>query len=346
VMERRGFAVEGPPYRGLPTAFRAEPPATRGARPCIAFLAEYDALPGIGHGCGHNLIAAASVGAALALKEAAAKAGGSVLLLGTPAEETTGGKIELLRAGAFDATDAAMMFHPAQETRVNTTSLASQSLEIVFHGKEAHAAASPELGVNALDALISFYVSLDMLKKHLRKDVRIPGYVKEGGTRANVVPARASGVWSVRAKDSSYLDYVLARVRDNAEAAARAHGARCEIFTTENRYEDMRTNGPLAEACGKYLKEAGFALIGTPRETMGSLDMGNVSRKVPSIHPMVAICDKISAHSEEFARAAASERAEEAAFQAARALALTGAEFLSRPDFARSVREAFGAGSA
>jgi amidohydrolase len=339
VLKEHGFEVTQP-VGGMETAFRAERRG-RSERPRVAYLAEYDALPEIGHGCGHNLIGAASMGAALALGDVIEELEGSVVLLGTPAEETIGGKIELLRAGAFEDMDVAMMVHPANETRVNTTTLAAYPVEVTFHGKEAHAASSPELGINALDALVTFYVSLGLLQKQLRSDVRFPGIIKEGGTRQNIVPARAVGIFSVRAADSDYLDYVLERIGETAKAAAHAHGARFEISHPENYFHEMRTNQALAEVCGRHIEERDLSLIRTPRKKMGSLDMGTVSHSLPAIHPMIAICDEISAHTPEFGRATQSERGQHALLAAARALALTGLAYLSSDDLRRRVHEEF-----
>jgi amidohydrolase len=339
VLKEHGFEVTQP-VGGMETAFRAERRG-RSERPRVAYLAEYDALPEIGHGCGHNLIAAASMGAALALGDVIEELEGSVVLLGTPAEETIGGKIELLRAGAFEDMDVAMMVHPANETRVNTTTLAAYPVEVTFHGKEAHAASSPELGINALDALVTFYVSLGLLQKQLRSDVRFPGIIKEGGTRQNIVPARAVGIFSVRAADSDYLDYVLERIGETAKAAALAHGARFEVSHPENYFREMCTNQALAEVCGRHIEERGLSLIRTPRKKMGSLDMGTVSHSLPAIHPMIAICDEISAHTPEFGRATQGERGQHALLAAARALALTGLAYLSSDDLRRRVHEEF-----
>ncbi|UCF80781.1 MAG: M20 family metallopeptidase [Acidobacteriota bacterium] len=340
VLKEHGFEVTQP-VGGLETAFRAERRG-RSERPRVAYLAEYDALPDeIGHGCGHNLIAAASTGAALALGDVIGELEGSVVLLGTPAEETIGGKIEMLRAGAFEDIDTAMMVHPSNETRVNTTSLAAYPVEVIFYGKEAHAASSPELGINALDALVTFYVSLGLLQKQLRSDVRFPGIIKEGGTRQNIVPARAVGIFSVRAADTDYLDYVIERIRETAQAAAQAHGARFEVRHPENYFYEMCTNQALAEVCGRHIEEGGLSLIRTPRKKMGSLDMGTVSHTLPAIHPMISVCDELSAHTPEFGRATQSERGQHALLVAARALALTGLAYLSSDDLRRRVHEEF-----
>jgi metal-dependent amidase/aminoacylase/carboxypeptidase family protein len=171
--------------------------------------------------------------------------------------------------------------------------------------------------------------------------VRFPGIIKEGGTRQNIVPARAVGIFSVRAADSDYLDYVLERISETAKAAAHAHGARFEISHPENYFHEMRTNQALAEVCGRHIEERDLSLIRTPRKKMGSLDMGTVSHSLPAIHPMIAICDEISAHTPEFGRATQSERGQHALLAAARALALTGLAYLSSDDLRRRVHEEF-----
>src|SRR5882672_5542506 len=210
-LEREGFTVRRG-VAGLPTALLARRRLGRGG-PRLAFLAEYDALPGIGHACGHNLIGAAAAGAGAALGRTIRDLRGEVVVIGTPAEETIGGKAVLVDRGLFDGIDAALMFHPSTEDRVYTTSLACHSLEVVFHGRAAHAVAAPEQGINALDALIRLFVDLERLKRRLPREVRMPGIIAEGGKRANIVPDRAVGRFTLRARNLATLARVGERFR-------------------------------------------------------------------------------------------------------------------------------------
>jgi amidohydrolase len=333
---------------GLPTAFVAR---LRGgaSRPRVALLAEYDALPGIGHGCGHNLIAAAGVGAGLVLARASRAAGagplpGEILVVGTPAEETVGGKVVLVREGAFDGVDAAMMVHGGSEWRVFTDSLACVSLEVAYLGRESHAVAWPEKGINALDALIQLFVALDMMKKRLGPEVKVPGVILEGGARPNIVPARAVGAFSLRAPTSARRDEVRAGFERTARAVAEGCGCGVEIRQTDHAYDEMLTNAPLARRFRDHLAGMGISTVDGPRPNKGSLDMGNVSRAVPSIHPFMAVADPSAPlHSAAFAAATLAPRAEAAVMAAVEALALTARDVLADPDLLREARAEFAA---
>ena len=294
---RRGIA-------GLPTSFVARKRGKRGG-PRVALLAEYDALPGIGHACGHNLIGAAACGAGAALGRLVEDLRGEVLVIGTPAEETLGGKGVMVERGVFRGVDAALMFHPSNEDRVDTTSLACHSLEVVFHGRAAHAVAAPEKGINALAALIRLFAGLERLRPFLTPEVRMPGIIVEGGRRANIVPERAVGRFSLRARDLPTLGRVERAFRREVRAAARAVGARAVVRSIDHPYAEMRTNRALADLFRKELRLAGRRTVDTPRKSMGSLDMGNVSHAVPAIHPYVAIAPRaVPLHSAAFARCA------------------------------------------
>lgn len=337
-----GFRVEVG-SGGLPTAFMARLPGSASS-PRVAILAEYDALPGIGHGCGHNLIAAAGVGAGLVLARAAGREGlpGEVLVIGTPAEETIGGKAVMVRAGVFDRVDAAMMIHPSYEWRVHVDSLACVSLQVTFLGKESHAVARPEMGINALDALIRFYLAVETLVESLGPEVRIPGIIQEGGLRPNMVPARAVGWFTLRAPTTACLLEVREAFEKVAGATADAHRCGLEIEPTDNLYDDLLTNRAMAGRFKKHLASMKVRTEDGPRENKGSLDMGNVSRAVPSIHPFIAVADaSIPIHSEGFARASLSPRAEEALLTAVRALALTASDLIAEPDLLRQAKTEF-----
>ena len=339
-LAKAGFLVT-PGVAGLPTSFIA---SYRSALPGprIAFLAEYDALPGIGHACGHNLIAAAGLGAGLGLAACLDRVGGEVLVIGTPAEETIGGKCVMVREGVFAGIDAALMVHPGSEWRAESDSLACASLEVLFTGREAHAVAWPERGINALDALIQLFVAVDMMKKRLGRDVRIPGVILEGGVRANIIPARAVGHFSLRAPSSERRDEIRSEFERLVEGIARGTGCGHVIRAVDEPYDDLLTNKTMADRFAAHLRDAGVTVVSGPRINKGSLDMGNVSRAVPSIHPFVAICDaSVASHTRGFADASVSEAGERALMIAARALALTGLDLLTHPELLVEARNEF-----
>ncbi len=337
-LEAHGFRIA----RGicdLPTAFRAE----RGeGAPQVALLAEYDALPGIGHGCGHNIIAMSSVGAAIAAAGVVEETGGTVLVIGTPAEEVYGGKVIMAGRGAFDGLDAAMLCHPGSRNAAYARALACIELEVEYFGRESHAAARPEAGINALDALIIAYNGVAALRQHIASGARIHGIITDGGQAPNVVPGHAAGSFLVRAEDDDYLEELKARVIGCLEAGASATGARLEYRWSEAQYAAMRTNGPLAEAYRENLAALGREAPGdAPRRSMGSTDMGNVSKIVPAIHPTIAIAPQsVSAHSPDFARCASSEDGHKGLAVAAKALALTAVDVLSDAGLRQRMREA------
>jgi len=329
---------------GLPTAFVAARRGAAGPGPRIAFLAEYDALPGIGHACGHNIIAAAGLGAGLALGRLADRLAGEVLVIGTPAEETIGGKCIMVREGVFSGVDAALMIHPGSEWRVEVDSLACISLEVIFEGREAHAVAWPEKGINALDALIQMFIAVDMMKKRLGREVRIPGVILEGGVRPNIVPARAVGHFSLRAPDGAARDRLRVEFERTAAGIATATGCGHRVTATDEPYEEMMTNRALAARFDEHLRAEGIISVDGPRPNKGSLDMGNVSKVVPSLHPFIAICDRdVASHSAAFADATISPRGEAALLTAVRALALTGLDLLTRHELIEAARSEFDA---
>ncbi len=326
-LEREGFRVRMG-VAGLPTAFVARRSGGRSG-PRIAFLAEYDALPGIGHGCGHNLIGAAAAGAGAALARISADAGGEILVLGTPAEETIGGKVPMVERGLFRGIDAALMFHPSTENRVYTTSLACHSIEVLFRGRAAHAVSAPEKGINALDALIRLFNGVERLRRDLGPRVRMPGIVVEGGRRANIVPDRAVGRFSLRAPDLAALARVETRFLGLVRSISRRTRARATVRWLDHRYADMSTNRVLAELFRRELGRLGRRTEDGPRRRSGSLDMGNVSQRVPSMHAYVAVAPKrVPLHSAEFARHAGGPGGRAGLLVATRALALTGLEVL------------------
>ncbi len=326
-LEKEGFRVRRG-LAGLPTAFVARKRLGRGGAR-LAFLAEYDALPGLGHACGHNLIGAASAGAGAALGRVLDGTAGEILVVGTPAEETIGGKVLMTERGVFKGVDCALMFHPSTENRVYTTSLACHSLEVTFLGRSAHAVASPEKGINALEALIRLFIDLHRLHHRLPSEVRMPGVIVDGGQRANVVPDRAVGRFTLRARDLSTLARVESLFRGAARRAGRVVGARLSIRSLDHPYAEMLTNRVLADRFKKELRRMGRRTVDTPRKQMGSLDMGNVSQVVPSIHPYVAIAPRsVPLHSRGFARLAGGSRGRAGLRVATRGLSMVGLEIL------------------
>ena len=344
-LRAEGFSIETQ-AGGLPTAFVARKGAAAVAdapSPVrIAFLAEYDALPGIGHGCGHNLIAAAALGAAIAAGRVAESLGAEVALVGTPAEETIGGKVVLAARAVFDGFDAAMMVHPGSEHRAWTDSLACRSLQVEFHGRAAHAVAHPDKGINALDALLQLFVAVDHIRRASRRDVRIPGVILEGGERPNVVPALAVAQFSVRAGTGLERDEVVARLRRAVDGIASATGCRSVVRFTDNPYEEMLSSRSLAAVYRDHLAAEGVATCDEPREHKGSLDMGNVSWRVPAIHPYVAIAPpQIATHTEAFAAASVSDAGRAGALLSARTMARTAVDLMCDADLRHRVRAEF-----
>ncbi|MBA7472368.1 p-aminobenzoyl-glutamate hydrolase subunit B [subsurface metagenome] len=338
-LEENGFSIE----RGiceLPTAFRG----SYGQRkPTIAILAEYDALPGLGHACGHNLIAACAVGAAVASKLAIDQLGGSILVIGTPAEEGGGGKIINSGEGVFNNVDMAMMVHPGVYNVATTRALANQSLEVEFFGKAAHAAARPEAGINALEAMLNSFAAINSLRQHIKDKARIHGIITDGGQAANIVPAHSAGSFLVRAEDNTYLDELKERVLNCFIGAATASGARLEYRWGKTRYAPMRNNLTLARLFRQNMQSLGRRMqLFNLSSAFGSTDMGNVSQLVPGIHPIVAIAPKdVLGHSPQFAEAAASEAGIRGLVDAAKALAMTAVDLVANPEIAVKVKEEF-----
>lgn len=326
-----GFQVTAP-VGGLATAFVARHPK-RSPGPVVAFLAEYDALPGLGHACGHNLIAAASLGAAAACAAVKGELPGELRLIGTPAEEGGSGKVVLIEGGVFDDVDVALMFHPDSVNTVDDTSLAIREFTFVFHGRAAHASSCPEKGVNALDACIHTFVTLNALRQHVRSDARIHGIITKGGERPNIVPELAEAQFYVRAADDEYLAELVERVLDCARGAAQTAGATVEI--TEGPSCKAMAPDPALVAIFRDAMESCGVPLDCREGEMGSTDMGDVSQAVRGIHPYLSIVPRgtvVDFHSHELAAAAASELAQETMLTAATCLALTALRVWQRPD--------------
>ena len=300
--------------------------------PTVAILAEYDALPGIGHACGHNIIATSALGAALGLHAVAQELQGSVRLIGTPAEEKGGGKELMARNGAFEGIDAAMMIHPAGTNLASMPCICVAEVEVIYHGKSSHASAMPHKGINALDGLLLAYQAISNLRQHIRSTERIHGIITEGGSAPNIVPDRSAGQFYVRAADDKELAQLKPRVQSCFEAGAKGSGCEVEVNWANVDYLDLNTNWPLAELFQEHAESLGREFI--PYEEAvkfgaGSTDMGNVSHRLPSIHPMLAVAPpNVVIHNPEFAKWAASEKGDAAVIDGAKALALTAADFL------------------
>ncbi|MGB6873530.1 MAG: M20 family metallopeptidase [Dehalococcoidia bacterium] len=340
-LEDSGFHVERG-IAGLATAFRA----TYGqGSPRIALLAEYDALPKMGHGCGHNIIAASALGAAVASKSIIDQLGGSVVVLGTPGEEVFGGKIDMVKAGTFKEIDVAMIVHPNIRNMVDIQALACSSLEVEFFGRPAHAAAQPYRGINALEAMILAFTSINSLRQHIKTEARVHGIITDGGEAPNIVPAHSAAVFLVRAPDNEYLAELKDKVLNCFIGASVASGARLEYRWRDRTYAPMKNNATLAQLFSQNLESLGRHVEAfDPRFGFGSTDMGNVSQVVPSIHPTIAIASpEVFIHTQEFASAAASEAGHEGLMDAAKAMAMTVADIL-QPGMLDKIKQGFYSG--
>jgi len=339
-LEKGGFRVERG-VAGLKTAIRAVHPAEQEG-PRVAILGEYDALPEIGHACGHNLIAAAALGASLAVGAVKEELPGTLLFFGTPAEEGGGGKVVMIDAGLFDGVDAAMMFHPSTDTMVDRGSLAITEVKIEFAGRPAHASASPEKGINALDAVIQTFNGINALRQHLKDDARIHGIITDGGAKPNIVPEHAAAEFYVRARANDDRDELLNKVRRCAEGAALATGAKLTFREVGHAYKAMKPNRILGGLFTRHLESLGEPLRPPKGNALGSTDMGDVSQLVPAIHAYIKICeDDVAGHSREFAEASASERGRRAMLIAAKAMAMTAVDVLTDTELVARMWEEF-----
>jgi amidohydrolase len=308
----------------------------------VAILGEYDALPGVGHACGHNLMGTAANLAFLALRDVAPELRGRVRVVGCPAEERGNGKVKLIRAGLFSDVDAALMYHPGDRDEIDPLMLAMVTLDIEFLGKAAHAAAEPHEGRNALDAVMLGWTALSALRLTVRSDSRFHGIITDGGKAANIIPDRAAATFMVRSPDNAYLHELRRRVLACFEGAAAATG--CELRATwSDVCELVSTNRPLAEAFAANARTLGRQMK-TRRagDTHGSTDMGNVTSIVPGIHPFLSITDgPVAGHSTEFAAAARTPQALETMHVAAKALAMTAIDVLRDEKLRVRAKEAF-----
>jgi amidohydrolase len=339
-LEQGGFTVE----RGagdLPTAFRASY-SGGDPGPIIAILAEYDALPGIGHGCGHNVIATSALGAGLAIARSGVRFPGTLLVVGTPAEEGGGGKILLAEAGVFEDVDVAYMLHPSQTNMVKRGSLANSRVEVVFHGRAAHAAGAPDLGINALEAVIQTFVGVNARRLHMRDDARVHGIITDGGKAVNIIPDRAAARFSVRARDRAYQRRLIEMLRQAADAGALATGATLE-WTETRGYSNMVANTTIAAIFAKHLR-ATDRVVDEPRpnQRMGSTDMGDISQIMPAVHAYLSIAPRnVPNHTVEFTAAAASPAGDKAVVDGALAMAQTAADLFADPSLVELAKAEF-----
>jgi amidohydrolase len=340
-LQQHGFKVETQ-YQGIPTAFKAIL-ASRKPGPSIAYMAEYDALPDIGHGCGHNLLGTVSSGAGVVLGRILSEIGGRVVVFGTPAEETNGFKVDMAAKGAFDEIDVAMIAHPGASHCRSGRSLAMDALEFTFIGKAAHAAVKPEEGINALDAAINTFNQINALREHMRSDAKVHGFIKEGGIAANIVPERAVSRFYVRALTRGYLKQLVEKVKRCAEGASIGAGTQLYIKNYEKSYDNMVTNAVLSDTyCRNLLKMGVETIADQPEGELGSIDSGNVSHKCPTIHPFFAICESpVVEHTREFAQATITPFAYKEMKKTIGALVLTGMEVVMDPEILNAIKTEF-----
>jgi Xaa-Arg dipeptidase len=325
-LEGKGFDVTRGAH-GLETAFTA---VAGSGSPTIAVLCEYDALPGIGHACGHNLIAASGIATGLGIEAALGEGNGTVVVMGTPAEEGGGGKVKMIEAGAFDDIDAAMMLHPTGGTSgfvggagARWLPIAIQSLIVEYHGKNAHAGVAPWEGVNALDAMVMAYSSIGLLRQQLPVSARVHGIITEGGQAPNIIPDHTAARFYVRDTTLADVERLKVRVLACFQAAADATGCTLDVTWDAYPYSDLLVSSPLADAYERHGEDAGLTMMKQTMAGGGSTDMGNVSYVVPSIHPMFGIEADDANHTPGFTAGAGAVGAEDVMLQAARALCMT-----------------------
>jgi amidohydrolase len=332
-LREQGFDVEAP-YCWLETSFRASIKTGDAEGPRLAFLAEYDALPGVGHACGHNIIAASAVGAGVGLAHAMKQAGvaGEVIVLGTPGEEGKGGKIHLVEHGAFDTIDFAMMVHPSNQNLIGRAGLAAQGLTVQYRGKAVHSAV-PEKGINALSSLIALFNSIDMLRQIWPDTGRCNGIITEGGKASNIIPDFAEARFTVRAGKKKELLAMMEGIRSAAKSAAQLTGATVELLEAP-LFAERYSNSTMGELFKANIEALGEPVdYPDPQARVGSSDIGNVSMVVPSIHEYLAIAGaEVAGHTDAFREAARSPRGDEVVLLAAKGLAMTGWDLATNAD--------------
>lgn len=341
LLKKHGFNVETN-FSGVATGFKAEYKSNKPGI-AVAYLAEYDALPDIGHGCGHNLLGTVSTGAGIVLKEIIDEIGGTVVIFGTPAEETSGAKITYVENREFDKIDIALIAHPGSEYTKSGSSLALEPIQFEFFGKTAHAAASPDKGINALDAAIQTFNSINALREHIRSDSRVHGVIIEGGKAANVVPDYTKSQFYVRSTSKTYNLELLEKIKNCAKGAALATGCELKITKYEFNYDNMVTNEELSNVFNEKIYEVAGIKMQEPSKNTGSIDMGQVSQVCPAIHPYFDITNNknIAGHTREMANSTLTDYAKEQMKNTIAALVLTAAEVIQNKELYEKIKYEF-----
>ena len=341
ILKKYGFDVEEN-FSGVETGFKA---VYKGKKEglTIAYMAEYDALPGIGHGCGHNLLGTVSTGAGIVLKNIIDEIGGTVIVFGTPAEETSGAKVAYVENHEFDGVDIALMAHPASDYTKSGTSLALEPIQFEFFGKTAHAAAAPEKGINALDGAIQTFNGVNALREHIRSDSRVHGVIIEGGKAANIVPEYAKVQYYVRSTTKTYNLELLEKVKNCARGAALATGTELKITKFEYNYDNMVTNETLSKVFSDTIYEVAGIVMSEPSKSTGSIDAGQVSQVCPTIHPYFDVTnDKtIAGHTRDLAESTLKDYAKEQMKNTIAALVLTAAKVIQDPKLYEEIKYEF-----
>ena len=341
-MKSQGYEITAP-YCGIETAFRCEYGSDNG--PVFAFAAEYDALPEIGHGCGHNLICMAGIAAFLAAAELlkTKKIPGKVVLFGTPAEEGGGGKVKMVEAGCLKGIDAVVMTHPSAKNSPDPGSTANLGLEIIFHGKAAHAAGAPEKAINALDAVQLLFTAVSYFRQQLPEHARIHGVILDGGIVPNVIPDLTRCRFYLRSGIDSWSQVLEKRFRDMVRGAELMTGCTADIKPFRPPYRSRKPNAVLNEEFIRSMKELGMKITMPEHQGRGSSDFGNFSQLIPGIHPYFAVSDTMEppGHSVDFCTCAGQDAGFENGLNSAASLAHIGYRFLTEPDFRAAVKEDF-----
>ncbi|WP_050613918.1 M20 family metallopeptidase [Bacillus testis] len=343
LLKEEGFSVEKA-VAGHETSFLARKKASKPG-PAIAFLAEYDALAGLGHACGHNIIGTMSVAAAIAFSKVLDEVGGEAVVLGTPAEEggpNGSAKGSFVKHGLLGEIDAAMMIHPSGQTKLTSSSLAVDPLDFEYIGKPAHASSAPHEGINALDAVIQLFNGINALRQHVPEDVRIHGIITHGGDAPNIIPEYAKARFYIRASTRKRLDSITKRVKAIAEGAALSTGARLNIIAFQNQVDNLLVNTAFDQVFKETIESLGEKVDAERDGGIGSTDAGNISQVVPTIHPYIKIgADDLIAHTVPFREAAKSEQGDAALIKGAQALALTAYKLADEPQLLAAIKEEF-----
>lgn len=339
-----GFSIEKA-VAGHETAFVARIKSTKAVGPTIGFLAEYDALPGLGHACGHNIIGTISVASAISIAKLLDEIGGEIVVLGTPAEEggeNGSAKASFVKHNLLNGIDACLIIHPGNKTVVTGSSLAVVPLDFEYIGKSAHAAASPEKGINALDAVIQLFNGINAFRQHVTSDVRIHGIITHGGEAPNIVPDYAKARFFIRASSRRTCSEVVEKVKNIAEGAALATGAKLNIIAFQNEVDDLLINSRFDEIFVQSSSLLGLEVDTEVKKGLGSTDAGNISQVVPTIHPHIKIGpSSLIGHTPEFCAAAASEEGDQALIIGAKALAITALTLITDKEKLKEIKKEF-----